>query len=255
MICVLDADALPFCAIPTFGDRFDRILEAPPLQRLAHSRTQMCGLAEAVGDVWCWNTGFEQQHGQFATRVQTGPFVDLAGGSDAWCGLTTDGVAWCWGANDRGQLGDGTTTPRGIAAPVAGDSRYTSLAAGAKRACGSTANGEVWCWGWAGGSAENTALVPVQISGPGVVGPVQDVGEAGELYMLDGDRLLVHGEAAGFFTEAFGGQRIGQFSVDVLACLINLDGEVHCSWEMLVNIISHNWGPGAPVPVPPARGN
>lgn len=252
MICVLDADALPFCAIPTFGDRFDRILEAPPLHRLAHSRSQMCGLAKAAGDVWCWNTGFEQQHGQSATQAQAGPFVDLAGGSDAWCGLTADGVAWCWGANDRGQLGDGTTTPRVEAAPVSSVVRFTSIAAGAKRTCGSTSIGEVWCWGWEGGSAENVELTPARIDAPGVVGPVLDVGEAGEIYMLQNERLRVHGEAADFFTEAFAGQRIGQFSVDVLACLINLGGEVHCSWEMLVNIISHNWGPGAPVPVPPS---
>ena len=78
-----------------------------------------------------------------------------------------------------------------------------------------------------------------------------DVGEAGEVYMLQNERLRVHGEAAEFFTEIFGEQRIQQFSVDVLGCLINVDGEVHCSWEMLVRIISHNWGPGAPVPVPP----
>jgi hypothetical protein len=251
ILCLLDNDGLPFCALPTFGDRFDRILESPPLRMLAHSRTKMCGLAETDGSVWCWNSGYLQGHGQSAVRLQAGPFIDLAGGSDVWCGLTADGVAWCWGANDRGQLGDGTTTPRAEAAPVSSDARFTSIAAGAKRACGSTATGEVWCWGWAGGTAENVALVPVRIEAPGVAGPVLDVGEAGEIYMLDGERLRVHGEAADFFTEIFGEQRIRQFSVDILGCLINVDGEVHCSWEMLINIISHNWGPGAPVPVPP----
>jgi hypothetical protein len=251
MLCLLDADDLPYCAVPQFGDRFERILEAPPLHELAHSRAQMCGLAKADGRVWCWYTGYGRQHGQSAVRVQDGPLVKLAGGSDVWCGLAADGVAWCWGANDRGQLGDGTTTPRVEAAPVSGDARFTSIAGGGKRACGSTAGGEVWCWGWTGGSAENVALVPTLIDAPGVVGPVVDVGEAGEVYMLQNERLRVHGEAAEFFTEIFGEQRIQQFSVDVLGCLINVDGEVHCSWEMLVRIISHNWGPGAPVPVPP----
>jgi hypothetical protein len=252
MICLLDAEGLPFCAVPTFGDRFDRILEAPPLRKLAHSRAQMCGLADADGSVWCWNSGYVREHGQSAVRLQAGPFIDIAGGSDAWCGLSADGLAWCWGANDRGQLGDATTTPRVEAAPVSSDARFTSIAAGAKRTCGSTATREVWCWGWVGGSAENVALVPARIDAPGVAGPVLDVGEAGEIYMLEGDRLRVHGEAADFLMEVFGEQRIREFSVDVMACLVNLAGEVHCSWEMLVNSITHNWGPGAPVPVPPA---
>lgn len=251
MLCLLDDDARPFCAVPTFGDRFDRILDAPPLRMLSHSQTQMCGLADADGSVWCWNSGYVQQHGQSAVRLQAGPFVDLAGGSDAWCGLSADGVAWCWGANDRGQLGDGTTISRPEAAPISSDARFTSLAAGVKKACGSSAGGEVWCWGRMGTGSESNAVVPARVVALGVAGPLLDVGEAGELYMLDGDRLRVHGEAAGFFMETFGEQRIRQFSVDVMACLVNLAGEVHCSWEMLVNIIHHNWGPGAPVPVPP----
>lgn len=34
------------------------------------------------------------------------------------CGLTTDGVPYCWGSNTWGNLGDGTTTNHAIPAPV-----------------------------------------------------------------------------------------------------------------------------------------
>ena len=135
---------------------------------------------------------------------------------------------------------------------MSGVHRFSSLAAGGKRACGSTDAGEVWCWGWAGGSTGNYTVVPERIVAPDVVGPVIDVGQRGELYLLRNNRLLVHGEVGAFFTEAFAEQRIRQFSVDVLACLVNLAGEVHCSWEMLTGLIHHRWGPGAPAPVPPS---
>ena len=36
------------------------------------------------------------------------------------CALLTDTTVWCWGGNDQGQLGDGTTTARSTPAPVAG---------------------------------------------------------------------------------------------------------------------------------------
>jgi alpha-tubulin suppressor-like RCC1 family protein len=42
-----------------------------------------------------------------------------AGGSDT-CALVTNGVVKCWGLNDHGQLGDGTSTNRTTPTVVVG---------------------------------------------------------------------------------------------------------------------------------------
>jgi alpha-tubulin suppressor-like RCC1 family protein len=39
---------------------------------------------------------------------------DVATGAESACGVTTTGDVYCWGRNDSGQLGDGTTTERRV---------------------------------------------------------------------------------------------------------------------------------------------
>ena len=59
------------------------------------------------------------------------------------CGLTSAGVAFCWGANDTGQLGDGTQTNRSAPVGVKGGLTFAALtsAADGEHTCGVTASG------------------------------------------------------------------------------------------------------------------
>jgi alpha-tubulin suppressor-like RCC1 family protein len=47
-------------------------------------------------------------------------FVALSAGGTHSCGLTTGGLAYCWGENVRGQLGTGTTTNSSVPVRVSG---------------------------------------------------------------------------------------------------------------------------------------
>jgi alpha-tubulin suppressor-like RCC1 family protein/tRNA A-37 threonylcarbamoyl transferase component Bud32 len=70
----------------------------------------------------------------------------VAGGRHS-CLLTDVGISYCWGANDRGQLG--TTLQRSEEAPaaVAGGRAFAQIAAGVSHTCGVNRAGEVFCWG------------------------------------------------------------------------------------------------------------
>lgn len=74
--------------------------------------------------------------------------VDVAAGDGHACLLRSDGTVRCWGANDFGQLGDGTRTARPEPVEVVGaPPDVAQIDAQGNDTCALTAAGEVWCWG------------------------------------------------------------------------------------------------------------
>ena len=71
----------------------------------------------------------------------------VAAGGRHSCALDSSGAASCWGANDQGQLGDGSRDDHTAPAVVAGDLTFSQLSAGASHTCGATRDGDVYCWG------------------------------------------------------------------------------------------------------------
>lgn len=87
------------------------------------------------------------------------------------CATRADGTAWCWGANDSGRLGDGTSS-EGSTRPVQVGSadNWTSISAGAGSTCGLRVGGTAWCWGLngsgeVGDGTDQIRTTPVQIPG------------------------------------------------------------------------------------------
>lgn len=81
----------------------------------------------------------------------TGDLCDVpeqvAIGSAHSCSVRTSGGVECWGANARGQVGDGTSIDRGAAVTIEGLTCVVSIDAGDDHTCALLGDGSVACWG------------------------------------------------------------------------------------------------------------
>lgn len=143
-----------------------------------------CGL-DTAGHAWCWGGNGFGQVGDVTMRDERLEPVAVgapAGGSPltfslvtaGWnhtCGLGSDGVAWCWGSNTSGQLGNSTSTEARRPTAVAGGLVFRTLSAEALHTCGVTSDGRAFCWGnndegqLGTGTMTATAL-PTAVAGP-----------------------------------------------------------------------------------------
>lgn len=109
------------------------------------------------GAAKCWGGNASGQLGDGATSASATPVyvaglssgvAALAAGDGSTCTLTTAGGVKCWGANDYGQLGDGTTSERRMPVDVIGlTSGAANVTAGSAFACALKDGGGASCWG------------------------------------------------------------------------------------------------------------
>jgi alpha-tubulin suppressor-like RCC1 family protein/tRNA A-37 threonylcarbamoyl transferase component Bud32 len=86
------------------------------------------------------------------TAANSGPAAlpvraGLSAGGTHTCSLSGDGALSCWGGNDRGQLGDGSSTRRESPVRIATSEPLAAVASGVSHSCGISQAGAAYCWG------------------------------------------------------------------------------------------------------------
>lgn len=109
------------------------------------------------GDVYCWGSNSDGQlgFGTAVTEANQPGFVSLpqvavrvSAGRSHSCAVLINGAVYCWGANDWGQLGDGTLIERLTPTPVAAlPATANTVAAGGDFTCAILVSNALMCWG------------------------------------------------------------------------------------------------------------
>jgi alpha-tubulin suppressor-like RCC1 family protein/ligand-binding sensor domain-containing protein len=135
------------------------------LKKVTAGGAHSCGITGS-GQVYCWGRNTYGQIGDNSTTQRTSPviiddsyfgdttgihFLQSVAGHLHSCGLDAKGIAYCWGDNSEGQLGDGTnidtSNPTRVDMRSFGNRYFKQIVAGYDFNCALTAAGATYCWG------------------------------------------------------------------------------------------------------------
>ncbi len=172
----LGNDTTTASAIPVQVSGLSAVSDIAPGQ-LAAGYEHACAISG--GGVQCWGNNGTGQLGNDSTTNSSVPVavtnltsgvIAIGAGVGHSCAITSAGAVMCWGWNNHGELGNGTTTDSATPVAVSGiTSGATALALGDNFTCALVAGG-VQCWGngasgQLGNGATDDSSTPVMVSG------------------------------------------------------------------------------------------
>lgn len=138
-----------------------------------------CAVTQA-GAGYCWGYNYYGQLGNGVTLpgasigtpvpVNGGyTWAKISAGDSHTCGMTSTGVGYCWGYNNDGQSGGGSTgTGTNVPTAISGGLTLDDISAGTYSTCGLVGS-SVYCWGYNAygqlglGNRQSQVSVPTQI--------------------------------------------------------------------------------------------
>ena len=133
--------------------------------------------------LWCWGDNSDGELGDGTFRSSATPIAvtrlgktvaEVGGGANHTCARALDGSAWCWGSNEHGAVGSGSTMAKHRYPTHVSSLGYdvASLGVAASHACALTTAGAMLCWGdnffgQLGNGTTAAQSVPVQVAALG----------------------------------------------------------------------------------------
>ena len=153
------------------------------VSRVALGDSHTCATT-SVAELYCWGSdssgqlgiGSQNDRRIFPALVTGGTsFAFVTAGRAHTCAVATPNpdstYVYCWGANDRGQVGDSTNSQRTTPVAVAPRIAFSVATAGRDHTCAiATATGKAYCWGdntfgQLGDSSTSARNSPVPVAG------------------------------------------------------------------------------------------
>lgn len=131
------------------------------------------------GTVRCWGNNRDGRMGNGTITEEMGVVVQVAGIKSARkialglrfsCASLAEGTVACWGDNEHGQLGNGTTKKALVPVVVTALHTATDVTAGFDHACALLKDGSISCWGrndrgQLGNATQIASSIPVPVKG------------------------------------------------------------------------------------------
>ncbi|KDD76887.1 hypothetical protein H632_c76p0 [Helicosporidium sp. ATCC 50920] len=135
-----------------------------------------CAISSSTDAAYCWGENLSGQIGDGTTTMRTVPTkvtglaaaLTISAGRTHTCAVTSGSLAaYCWGANDYGQLGQGNLIPSSL--PIRVTTRlWDEIVAGSYQSCGAV-DGGISCWGLNNQGQSGTGLTSQTLTQPTLV--------------------------------------------------------------------------------------